>query len=618
MPLTKLQFQPGINRDVTYYSGEGMWYDCDKVRFDGPFPETIGGWETFTTGYLGQPRALHAWSSLDGGVNMSIGTHLKYYIWQGDVLYDVTPIRATTAAGDVSFAATNGSTTITVTDVSHGAALGDFVTFSGAVSLGGTVTADVLNAEHQITSLVDADTYTVEVTAAANASDTGDGGASVVGEYQIAVGLNTVVGGVGWGSDPWNAGTWGTAGTQVVSSNEIRLWSQGAWGEDLFFGVRDGGLYYFDYSGGLGVRAVPLSDLAGANKAPTLARQVLVSDRDRHAIALGCDGEFSIGTQDPMLIRFSAQEDITDWESRQDNTAGSLRLSAGSEILCGVQTKQQTLIFTDTSVYAMQYVGAPFTFGVTKISDSTTLMGYNSAVAINDVVYWMGLGKFYLYDGRVQELPCTVTDYVFGNINLEQRLRVCSGHNSSFSEIWWFYPCATSMDNDRYVIFNYANNTWYYGSMTRTAWLDHGIFDYPVAASTDGGIYSHEVGVNDGSQNPPVAISAYIESYAMDVGDGDQFMFARRILPDISFRRSSGTPAATFTLKAWNEPGGGTIDSYAKTATRTVATPLEEYTKQLHVRLRGRAMAIRVESAAYNTAWQLGAPRLDLRTDGRR
>jgi len=618
MALVKLQFQPGINRDVTYYAGEGAWYDCDKIRFHGRFPESIGGWEAFTTGYLGQARSLHAWSSLDNQINLGIGTHLKFYVWQGNSTNDITPLRGTTAAGDVTFAATDGSTTITVSDTSHGAALGDYVTFSGAASLGGTVTADVLNSEFQITAITDANTYTVEVAAAANASDTGNGGANVVGAYQINVGLNTVAGGVGWGSDPWSDGGWGSAGNTVITSSQIRLWSQDAYGEDLFFCVRDGGLYYFDYSGGFGSRAVALSDLTGANKAPTLARQVLVSDRDRHAIAVGCDGEFSTGTRDPMLIRFSAQEDITDWESRQDNTAGSLRLSAGSEILSAVQTKQQTLVFTDTSVYAMQFVGPPYTFGVTKISDSTTIIGYNAAVAVNDVVYWMGLGRFYIFDGRVRELPSSVVDYVFEDLNLEQRLRVCAGHNSDFGEVWWFYPSASSTENDRYVVYNYTDNLWYFGTMARTAWLDHGIFDSPLAAGTDGSIYSHELGVNDGSQNPPVAINSYIESYAMDMGEGDQFLFANRVIPDISFRRSSGTPAATFTVKAWNEPGGGSIDSYDKTTMRTASAPLELYTKQLHVRIRGRAMAIRVEADEYNTAWQLGYPRIDVRTDGRR
>jgi hypothetical protein len=620
MALTKLQFRPGINRETTSHTNEGGWQDCDKIRFRSGFPETIGGWERFTAStFLGTCRNLHTWNTLANESYVSVGTDLKHYLVRGTALFDITPIRATTAAGDVTFSATDGSTTLTVSDTGHGALLNDFVTFSGAVSLGGTVTATVLNAEHQITRIVNADSYEIELDVAANASDTGNGGGAVVGEYQINTGLESAAFGDGWGADPWSAGGWGSAADTSIPGAQLRLWSADNYGEDLFFCVRNGAVFYWDATTGTAVRGGALEDLSGANKAPTVARVVMTSDRDRHALAFGCDDEFSIGTQDPLLIRFSAQEDITDWETRADNTAGSLRISSGSGIVTAVKTRQQVLVFTDVSLHAMQYIGAPFTFGLTELSVNITIAGPQAAVAVNDSVFWMGEGDFYLYDGRVQKIPCSVREYVFSRLDIAQAQKITAAHNSEHSEVWWFYQSVDGSENDSYVVYNYAQNIWYYGTLARTAWQQRGIFGYSIGAAPDGYLYYHESGINDGSTNPSSAIHAYIESSPVDMGEGDRYMFASQLIPDITFRSSTGTPSVTMTLKARNWPGDGYLAKEEDNpVTRSATVPVEKFTRDIDIRLRGRSMSIRIESNERNTAWRLGTPRLNVRTDGTR
>jgi hypothetical protein len=619
MSFLKLQFRPGINREVTSYADEGGWFDGDKIRFRMGYPESIGGWEKVSLSqFLGTCRALHTWTALDNTNYIGVGTNLKYYVLRGSDFFDITPIRETTAPGAVTFAATNGSSTITVTDASHGAFLNDFVTFSGAVSLGGNVTADILNAEHQVTAVIDGNTYTIAVSVTANASDTGNGGASVVGAYQINTGLDTSVLGTGWGAGPWSADGWGSPSTTAIPGAQLRLWSHDNYGEDLVINVRDGGIFYWDESAGLNARAVPLTALAGANSVPTLARDVLVSDRDRHVLAFGCDDEFSPGVEDPLLIRFCAQEDITDWETRADNTAGSLRISTGSEITAAVKTKQQVLVFTDVSLHTVQFVGAPFTFGLNEVSQGVSIAGQNAAVAVNDSVYWMGKNQFYLYNGNVQEIPCTVKEYVFANFNIYQTNKVVAGHNSEYGEIWWFYPSQNSDNIDRYVIFNYQQNIWYYGNLSRSAWVSRGVFGYPIAAGTDGYLYYHEFGINDGSQNPPIGINCYVQSNSFDIGEGDKLMSAWRVIPDLTFRTSDGSPLVTFTLKTQDFPGSGFFEEESNNVVRTATVPIERFTTQQYVRLRGRAMAFRAESNQFNTAWRLGASRVDVRPDGRR
>jgi len=619
MTLTALRFKPGINREITPFANEGGWVDGDKIRFREAYPETIGGWSSFNSQtFVGTARSLHPWVTLTGKQLLSLGTNLKYYIVEGSQPLDITPIRLTTAAGTTTFAATTGSSTVVVTHTLHGARPNAFVTFSGAVSLGGLITADILNAEHQITRIVDTNTYEIDVGVVATVSDTGDGGALTVAAYQINPGLDTVTFGTGWGTGPWSRGTWGSSSDTSVATGQLRIWSQDNFGEDLIFNARDGAIYYWDASLGTSSRGVNIVDLAGAQAAPTIARRVLVSERDRHTIAFGCDPEFDPGVQDPLIIRFSDQENVLEWRARETTTAGELRIGTGSGIVTAVQTKQQILVLTDISAHTMQFIGAPFTFGLSEVSTNVSIAGPNAAVAAGDNVFWMGKGEFYAYAGQVQQMDCLVKDFVFSDINITQIEKVAAGHNAAFSEIWWFYPSAASEENDRYVVYNYAQNVWYYGTMARTAWIDRGTYSYPLAACPTGCIFYHEFGLNDGSINPPIAINAFIESSAVDIGEGDQFMFANRLLPDITFRKSTGTPLATFTLKAKNFPGGALFGDDATTAVRSATVPIEQFTTQTFVRIRGRAMALRVESNQTETAWRLGVPRIDLRTDGRR
>jgi hypothetical protein len=696
MPLTKLQFRPGINREITSYSNEGGWFDCDKVRFRYGFPEKIGGWLRLSaTTFLGTCRALHPWVALDGSRYLGVGTHLKYYINEGGGYSDITPIRDTTAAGDVTFVAAantlsagisavqtiipltsstgfppsgliqigseqiryatvtgndlegvtrgvNGTipaahlsaaavdcATLTVSDTAHGALDNDFVTFSGAVSLGSQITAAILNQEYQIVSIVDVDSYLIEARTVAtisdittssglnptpvfaDSSDTGDGGASVVGAYQINTGLDTTITGNGWGAGTWGRGTWGSGASLLVSGSQLRIWSHDNFGEDLLFNVRDGGIYYWDKSSGTTARGVALSSLGGASSTPTIAKQVMVSDRDRHILAFGCDPENDIGTQDPLLIRFSSQESLTDWAATATNTAGDLRLGSGSQIITAAETRQQILVFTDTSLYAMQYLGPPFTFGVQLISENITMGGPLTAMAVDDQVFWMGLSEFYVYNGAVQRLPCSVRDYVFEDMNLAQMEKVTAGLNSENSEIWWFYPSAASDENDRYVIYNYMEQAWYYGTLARTAWLDRGIEEFPIAAAPDHYLYNHEFGFDDGSTSPASAINAFVSSSPLDLADGQQFTFVRRLLPDVSFRNSSApVPSIDITTRVRNFTGA----SFLSTTTSEIGAA----TDQVHLRLRGRQVSIEVASDETGVAWRLGSLRYDLQPDGRR
>jgi hypothetical protein len=696
MPLTKLQFRPGINREITSYSNEGGWFDCDKVRFRYGFPEKIGGWLRLSaTTFLGTCRALHPWVALDGSRYLGVGTHLKYYINEGGAYNDITPIRDTTAAGDVTFAAADNTlsagisavqltipltsasgfpdsgliqidseqiryaaisggnlegvtrgvnntipashlsgaavdcATLIVSDTGHGALDNDFVTFSGAAGLGSQITADVLNQEYQIVSLVDDDNYLIEARAVASipsittpsglnptpvfadSGDTGDGGAAVVGTYQINTGLDTTIAGNGWGAGTWGRSTWGSGASLLVSGAQLRIWSHDNFGEDLLFNVRDGGIYYWDKSAGLTTRGVELSSLSGASSTPTIAKQVMVSDRDRHILAFGCDPENDIGVQDPLLIRFSSQESLTQWAATATNTAGDLRLGSGSQIITATETRQQILVFTDTSLYAMQYLGPPFTFGVQLISENITMGGPLTAMAVDDQVFWMGLSEFYVYNGAVQRLPCSVRDYVFEDMNLGQMEKVTAGLNTENSEIWWFYPSAASQENDRYVIYNYMEQAWYYGNLARTAWVDRGIEDFPIAASPDHYLYNHEFGFDDGSTSPASAINAFVSSSPLDLADGQQFTFVRRLLPDVSFRNSSApVPSIDITTRVRNFTGA----SFLTTTTSEIGAA----TDQVHLRLRGRQVSIEVASDETGVAWRLGSLRYDLQPDGRR
>jgi hypothetical protein len=618
MPLQKLQFRPGIVRDITDYTNEGGWRDGDKIRFRMGSPETIGGWTRYTaTTFLGVCRGLHSWTALNGTNFISAGTNLKLYVLDGNTPIDITPIRATTSAGDVTFVATNGSSTITVSDTDNGVFLNDFVTFSGAATLGGNITAAVLNKEYQVTSVVDANSYTITATATANSSDSGNGGSSTVGAYQINTGLDSATTGSGWGAGVWGRGTWGSAADVSIPSANLRLWSMDNFGEDLLANVRGGGIYYWDTSAGTASRAVNITSVSGNNQ-PQAANIVLVSERDRHVIAFGCDPQGDPGNLDPLTIRFSDQESFTDWAATSTNTAGELRIGTGSEIVAAVQTKQQVVVFTDRSVSAMQFIGAPFTFGLSEVSTNTSIVSQNAAVAVGDAVYWMGDEVFYKYDGNVQIIPCPVEEYIFNDTNSAQSSKITAGINSKFNEVWWFYPSANSQTNDSYVVFNYAENSWYYGSLTRSAWLDDALSSLPLAASTDGYLYFHEDGLDDGSTNPPSPISSYIESSAIDIGDGDNFMFVSKVIPDLTFRNSTATPQATFTVSARDYPGAAFDQTNSGSAVRSATVPVEQFTEQLFFRLRGRSISLKVSSATLGTEWRLGTPRADMRTDGRR
>ena len=641
MPLTKLQFRPGVNRETTSYSNEGGWFDCDKVRFRFGTPEKIGGWEKLSgQSFLGTARALHPFVALDGTSYLGVGTHLKYYLEEGGGYNDITPLRVTTAAGAATFAATNGSSTITVTDADHGCNENDFVTFSGAASLGGLVTAAVLNQEYQIFNIVSTSAYQIKARAVAtvaqitvdgqytptlivaNGSDTGNGGGSVVCKYQIVTGLDTTVSGTGWGAGTYSRGTWGSGASLTAVGDILRIWTHDNFGEDLIINVRDGGIYYWDKSTSSSpyARAVALSDLAGADATtPTVAKQVLISDRDRHVIVFGCDAQNNIGVQDPLLIRFSDQENPLVWTAQPTNTAGDLRIGTGSEIITAVETRQQILVFTDRSLHAMQYLGPPFTFGISLISENITVASPLSAIAVDDSVYWMGEEEFYVYTGQVQKLPCSVRSYVFGDFNTSQSEKVTAAVNSSFSEIWWFYPSAGSETNDKYVVFNYQEQAWYYGTIARSAWIDRGISQFPISAGLDGYLYYHEFGQDDGSVNPPAAIPSFIESSQMSIGAGDNFVFLSRLIPDVTFDGSSSpTPSVSMTLETRQFPGTAYTGTKSNTVQRSATVPVEQFTDQVFVRLRGRSFAFKIDSSDTGVEWRLGTPRVDLRPDGRR
>jgi len=639
MPLSKLQFKPGVNREITSYSNEGGWFDIDNVRFQKGYPQKIGGWQKRSSNsFLGTCRALHPWVSLARDQYVGVGTNLKYYIDEGGFYNDVTPLRLTTSAGAVTFAATNGSSELTVTHTNHGAVVNDFVTYSGAASLGGLITATVLNQEYYVTEVVNTGSYKIKARAAgtsisdityegqlnpslvaANGSDTGNGGGSVVGKYQINTGLDIGVSGAGWGAGTWSRGTWGSASSDAIVTNTLRLWSHDNFGEDLIMNVRDGGIYYWDETNTLSTRGVDITTLAGSTSAPTVAKQVLVSDRDRHIIAFGCDTEANPGVQDPLAIRFSSQESLTDWASTATNTAGELRLGSGSEIVTALETRQQILVFTDTTLYSMQFLGPPFTFGVNSLSENITIASPNAAIAVDDSVYWMGRAEFYVYGGAVQRLPCMVRDFVFSDINEEQLDKINAALNTEHSEIWWYYPSENSTEVNRYVVYNYLEQVWYYGSFGRTAWIDRGIFDFPFAANADGYIYEHEIGFDDGTTNPTTPINAFIQSSPIDIGDGEQFMLLRKMIPDVDFRDSTAVlPDVNITLDVKNAPDG----TYSKTETdafvKTQAAAVDARTEQLYFRLRGRQMRFKIASDDLGVTWRLGSPRLDIRSDGRR
>ena len=613
MALQKINFQPGINREGTSYDNEFGWFDCNLVRFRMGRPEKFGGWQKVVdSSFLGTGRALFNWTALEGTKYLGIGTTLKYYVLEGDSFDDITPIRATTTNGIV-FAATNGSSTITATDDAHGAVVGDFVTIAGAVSLGGLITAGVLNQEHQITSVPSLNTFTFTATATANASDSGNGGSGADAVYQINVGLDTFVQGTGWGAGPWSAGTFGSV-SSLSSVNQLRLWSHDNFGEDLIINPRAGGIFKWTESSGTSTRAVLISGISGANLVPTVGLQVITSEVDRHLIVLGADpieGEARSGVIDPMLVAFSDQENELDFEPRNTNTAGSLRLSSGSQIIGAVKSRQEIIIFTDSAVYSMQFIGPPFTFGINLVNENTGLVGPNAAVTAPNGIYFMSYDSFYLYNSTVQQLPCTVLDYVFSDINKDQAYKITAFTNNKHSEVGWYYPSSSSLEIDRYVIYNYQEKVWYYGQLSRTAWLDSGVQNYPQAVN-DGYLYQHEIGFNDDGAE---MTNVFIESSDFDIGDGEQFSFISRVIPDIKFLDSDTGSNINLLTKTRNFPG----DTLTTAATSNITST----TQQNFIRARGRQAVIRISSndgddGNVGVGWRLGSTRYDIRSDGRR
>lgn len=622
--LTKLALRPGVQKENTRYYSESGWYECDKIRFRAGTPESIGGWIPIASAdtFLGVCRALFDWNTLNGTKLLAAGTNLKYYLETGGAYYDITPLRETTAAGAVTFAATNGSAVITVTDAANGVVIGDFVTFSGAVSLGGNITADVLNREYQVVSVPTVNTYTFVATATANASDTGNGGVSVVGAYQINVGPEIQIPLVGWSAGTWGAGTWGVGGTSPVA---IRIWSQSNFGEDLIFGPRSGAMYYWDVSSGVTSRAVALSSLAGASDVPVIQNEILVSDVSRFVFAFGTN-DIGSATIDPMLIRWSDQEDAVNWTPSATNQAGSLRLSKGSQIFTAMQSRQAILVFTDGAVYSLQYLGAPAVWGSELVADGVTVMAPNVVAIASNVTFWMGIDKFYVFDGNATTLNCDLRRHVFDDINLLQRDQFFAGTNEQFNEVWWFYCSSGSNLINRYVVYNYLEKIWYYGSMGRTAWIDVGNTSFPSAATYNHTIVQHENGVNDNTTGTDLPINSYIESSEWDISEGDSFTFIRRALPDVTFRGSDAgsSPQLIMTIKPMLNSGSGFNDpqslggSPSASVVRIAQAPIEEFTGQVFVRVRGRQFVLRYEANQLGMAWQTGALRVDIAKDGRR
>ena len=622
MPLSKLQFKPGINREGTNYSNEGGWFNGDKIRFRAGYAERIGGWvRTTNDQFTGIARKMYDFVTLASANLLFIGTEQKVFLENSGTFSDITPIRSTVTLGTnpVNTSGGAGSGVITVTtQAAHGAITGDFVTFTGLTTTDG-ITAAQLNVEHKITSVPSTTTFTVTTAGAATSGGTAGGGSGKTAAFQINIGITTTVLGTGWGAGTWGRFTWGSSSGSLAGAT-LRLWAVDNFGEDLIFNVMNGEIFYWDATNGASTRAVSLTSLTGASDVPTVARRILVSDVDRHCIAFGAN---AIGTdvQDPMLIRFSSQESVVDWTPTATNAAGDLRLSKGSEIITALQTSRQILVWTDQSLYSMQFLGPPFTFGVSMLADNTRIAGPNTAIAVNDIVFWMGQENFYLYDGRIQAIPCTVRDYVFGDMNNQQSFKFHAGSIASQTEIWWYYCSSGSTEIDRYVVYNYGQQVWYYGTLVRTAWNDRasGLRSFPQATGTDNYLYDHENGLDDYSTGSAVAINAFVESSDFDIGDGQQFMLVNRILPDLSFSGSTaGSPAALFTVRSRDFSGDKFTESPSDTVVRTATSPVEQYTDKIDLRARGRQISVRIENTAAGVKWRLGAPRIDVRPDGRR
>lgn len=690
MPLKKILFKPGVNKENTRYTNENGWYISEKVRFRQGTPEKIGGWQQISGNtFLGICRSLWNWVTLGFDNLLAVGTNLKFYIERGGNYYDITPIRETATLTN-PFTTTINQTTVLVTDNTHGSATGDFVTFSGASAVGGLT----LNGNYQIT-VTGTNTYTI--TASAQASSTATGGGTVTAKYEIPVGPAIQGAVVGWGAGGWGQGGWGVG---VTGTETLRLWVTQNWGQDLVFAYRGGPLYYWSANDGVNTRGVALSSLGGTctftatspttvtfdetilsentavkfnattsmpsgvtagttyylrnvigasanisasptgalvnaastgsgvyvsslEDVPTAVNTMIVSDTYRFLLLFGTT-EYGSAVLDPMLIRWSNQESLTDWVPASANQAGSLRISHGSKIVTVVQTRQEIVVFTDASLYSLQYLGPPLVWGTQLLGDNISIIGPNAAVVASGIVYWMGIDKFYKYDGRIQTMRCDLRRHIFQNINQSQVDQIFAGTSEGFNEVWWFYPSRNSTVIDQYVVYNYAEDIWYYGTLGRTAWSDSGLRSYPQAATYANNIVNHEYGVDDNTTGTPVAINAYIESAEFDIDDGEHLGYVYRVVPDITFDGSTtSSPQVVMTLipmmnsgSGYNNPESLGGQSYASVQ-RLSTTTIERFTGQVYVRVRGRQMIFKVESTDLGNAWQLGSPRIDIRPDGR-
>jgi hypothetical protein len=617
MPLQKLALKPGVNRENTRYTSEGGWYESDKIRFRQGTPEKIGGWQRISAAtFLGVCRSLWNWVTLGSQNLIGVGTNLKFYIENGGAYSDITPLRATVTLTN-PFTTTSGSPTVSVVDANGGYTSGDFVTFSGASAVGGLT----LNGEYQLT-IDTTTTNTYFITASSNASSSATGGGTVTAAYQINTGAASVTPLTGWGAGPWSAGAWGVG---VPSDVQIRLWSQANFGEDLIFAPRGGDIYFWDATAGLTSRGVTLASIApvGAN-VPSVQDLILVSDISRFVFCFGCN-DLASATKNPMLIRWSDQENATQWTPAATNQAGSLQLSRGAEIIAAKQARQEVLVWSDSALYALQYVGAPVVWGAQLVGENISIASQNAVAYANGVAFWMGIDKFYMYDGRTQPLPCNLRKFIFNDFNTAQYRQVFAGTVESYHEVWWFYCSAESDTADRYVVYNYLDNIWYYGTMDRTAWLDSGLRDYPLAATYSNNLVNQEEGVDDNELGASTPIHAYASTAEFDLDDGHQFNFIWRVLPDITFDGSTiESPSAVMTLLPMQNSGSG-YNSPASvggsnngTITRSAVLPIEKFTEQINTRVRGRQMTMKIESTEAGVTWQLGSPRLDMRPDGRR
>ena len=698
MPLKKIQLKPGVNRENTRYTNESGWYDSDKIRFRQSTPEKLGGWQRISANtFVGICRSLWAWVTTGAANLLGVGTNLKFYIENGGLYYDITPVRSLSTLTN-PFATTNASTTVTVTDAAGGYINNDFVTFTGATAVGGLT----ISGEYQITK-TSSTTYTIQ--AASAATSTASGGGTVYAVYQINTGPAYEVPLVGWGAGPWSSGTWGNG---TSSSDSLRLWSQSNFGEDLIYGPRAGPIYYWDatvgftgsvftvtiatpgvltttlnlangtalvlnttgalptgllvgtvyyvvgvsgsqfslaatYGGAaittsgtqsgthsLSPRGIALTSLGGGTSVPVIQNFILVSDVSRFLFAFGTN-DYNSTAQNPMLVRWSDQESPVTWTPDATNQAGSLLFSHGSQIITAMQARQEILVWTDSSVYSLQYVGPPVVWGSQIVGDNISIASENAVAYANGVAYWMGVDKFYKYDGRTQTLNCDLLQYVFNGVNKLQFEQVFAGTNEGFNEIWWFYVSSDSLDYtiDSYVVFNYAENEgrgcWYYGSLARTAWLDSGLRDYPIAATYSYNIVNHEQGVDDNETATALPIESFITSSEFDIEDGDRFGFVWRVLPDVKFVGSTAVnPQVTMYLKPMQNSGSGYNSptslggSDNATVTRTASAPIEAFTGQVYIRVRGRQVSMEYRSTTLGVQWQAGSPRLDIRQDGRR